>query len=52
MLKEVVLVYHRQKFDNLVEIAKHPVISKRVQSLLFMGDRFKPLVDQEYDVVR
>lgn len=36
---EVPLVYHRDKFRALTEIAKHPVLSKRMTSLFYMCDR-------------
>lgn len=35
---EIPLVFHRQKFRTLTEIAKHPVFSSRMTSLFYMCD--------------
>lgn len=36
---EIPLVFHRQKFRALTEIAKHPMLSSRMTSLFYMCDR-------------
>ena len=36
---EVALVYHRDKFGRLCEIAEHPRIAKQIRSLFFKFDR-------------
>jgi hypothetical protein len=36
---EIPLVYHRDKFRALCEIAEHPEISKRMRSLFYRSDR-------------
>jgi hypothetical protein len=45
---EVALVYHREKFDALKRIAKHPSLAKRMHSLFYIVDRFKQLVYEEW----
>ena len=40
---EVALVYHREKFKALTQIAEHPVLAKRMRSLFYLVDRFKEL---------
>jgi hypothetical protein len=42
------LVYHREKFDALKRIAKHPSLAKRMHSLFYIVDRFKQLVYEEW----
>ena len=42
---EVPLVSHYDKFRALKEIAKHPVLSKRMKSLFFMCDRLRAIGD-------
>lgn len=36
---EVALVYHREKFKALTQIAQHPVLSKQMRSLFYIVDR-------------
>ena len=38
---EVPLVYHREKFKALTDIAQHPVLAKRMRSLFYVVDRFE-----------
>ncbi|KAM0710479.1 hypothetical protein Q7P35_002842 [Cladosporium inversicolor] len=38
---EVALVYHREKFKALTQIAEHPILAKRMRSLFYLVDRFK-----------
>ncbi|KAK5119599.1 hypothetical protein LTR85_007428 [Meristemomyces frigidus] len=40
MLEEVPLVYKRDRFERLLDIAKHPYLSGKVRSLFFQCDRF------------
>lgn len=47
LLEEVAVAYHRDKFNALLAIADHPVMAKKVQSLHFQADRFKPGVTYE-----
>jgi len=47
MLDEVALVYHRKQFSALTEIAKHPVLSRRVKSLSFQADRLRTDITYE-----
>lgn len=42
----MLLVFHRDKFNALTEIAGHPVLAKRMRSLFYICDR---LVPAEYD---
>jgi hypothetical protein len=44
---EVALVYHREKFNALTQIAQHPVLAKRMRSLFYVVDRFKELTYEE-----
>lgn len=46
---EVPLVYHRDKFQALCEIAKHPQISKRMRSLFYVSDRCLWVPYEEWD---
>lgn len=45
---EVALVYHREKFKTLTQIAKHPGLAKRMRSLFYLVDRFKELSFEEW----
>lgn len=45
---EVALVYHREKFKALTEIAQHPTFAKRMRSLFYIVDRFKEFTYEEW----
>jgi len=45
---EVALVYHREKFKALTEIAQHPTFAKRIRSLFYIVDRFKEFTYEEW----
>lgn len=45
---EVPLVYHRDKFKALTQIAQHSELSKRMRSLFYLVDRFRFFSYEEY----
>jgi hypothetical protein len=49
---EVPLVFHRDKFRALTEIAAHPVLSKRIASLYYAGDLLKLEDWYQWDIRR
>lgn len=46
---EVPLVFHRDKFKALTEIAEHPKLSKQMRSLFYVGDRCKLQSYEQWD---
>lgn len=49
---EIPLVYHRDKFKALTEIAEHPKLSKQMRSLFFVSDRRTLQTFKEWDSSR
>jgi hypothetical protein len=45
---EMPLVYHREKFSALKNIAQHESLSKRMRSLFYVVDRFECLCYEEW----
>jgi hypothetical protein len=49
---EVSLVYHRDRFQAITEIAAHPKLAKHMRSLFYMADRNKLLDFETWDMER
>ena len=49
---EVSLVYHRDRFQAITEIAAHPKLAKHMRSLFYMADRSKLLDFEKWDMQR
>lgn len=49
---EVPLVFHRDKFKALTEIAKHPRLSKHLRSLFYVFDRCRLVNYETWDIQR
>lgn len=49
---EVSLVFHRDRFRAITEIAAHPKLSKRMRSLFYMADRNKLVEFEQWDMER
>lgn len=49
---EVSLVYHRDRFRAIAEIAAHPKLSKHMRSLFYMADRNKLMDLEKWDMER
>ena len=49
---EVTLVYHRDRFRAITEIAAHPKLAKHMRSLFYMADRNKLLDFEKWDMER
>ncbi|GAB7331703.1 hypothetical protein MBLNU13_g03684t1 [Cladosporium sp. NU13] len=49
---EIPLVFHRDKFKALTEIAKHPKLSKQMRSLFYVVDRCKVQSFEKWDHCR
>lgn len=49
---EVSLVFHRDRFRAITEIAAHPKLSKHMRSLFYMADRNKLLDFEKWDIER
>ena len=49
LLDQVALAYHRKSFEALLDITKHPTLSKRVEALNFQADRLRFLPRQQWE---
>lgn len=49
---EILLVYHRDRFRSLCEIAEHPRLTKQMRSLFYRFDRCRWVPYEEWDGAR
>jgi len=49
---EVSLVYHRDRFRAITEVAAHPKLAKHMRSLFYMANRKKLLDFEKWDMER